>query len=98
VLPQALSEQWQVGLEQAKETLKRTMQQLARPAVIPLARQYRADRRFQMKRLDGVWASDMLDSRVNYLDGNRYGQVFSNGTFFAEIYLMARKADAGQAL
>ena len=32
------------------------------------------------------------------IDGNRYGQVFANGSYFAEMYPMARKADAGQAL
>jgi hypothetical protein len=35
---------------------------------------------------------------VKSLDGNRYSQVFSNITFFAKIYPMARKKDAGQAL
>jgi hypothetical protein len=65
---------------------------------MPSARRYRADRHFQTKRLDGKWATDTMDGRVKSLDGNRYGQVFSNGTFFAEIYPMARKKDAGQAL
>jgi hypothetical protein len=74
VSPEALSERWQIGLEQAKETLKRTTQRLARSAVMPLARRYRADRRFQTKRLDGMWASDTMDGRVKSLDGNRYGQ------------------------
>ncbi len=98
VSPEDLSERWQIGLEQARETLKQTTQRLARSAVMPLARRYRADRRFQKKRLDGMWASDTMDGRVKSLDGNRYGQVFSNGNFFAEIYPMQRKADAGLAL
>ncbi len=85
VSPEDISERWQIGLEQAKETLKRTTQRLARSAVMPLARRYRADRQFQTKRLDGMWASDTMDGRVKSLDGNRYGQVFSNGTFFAEV-------------
>jgi hypothetical protein len=98
VSPEDLSERWQIGLEQAKETLKRTTQRLARSAIMPLARRYRADRIFQRKILDGMWASDTMDGRVKSLDGNRYGQVFSNGTFFAEIYPMARKAVAVLAL
>jgi hypothetical protein len=53
---------------------------------------------FQTKRLVGKWASDTMDSRVKPLDGNQYAQVFSNGGFFAEVYPMARKADAGLAL
>jgi hypothetical protein len=38
------------------------------------------------------------DGRVKSLDGNRHGQVFANGSFFAEVHPMAWKADAGQAL
>ena len=98
VTPESFSEKWQIGLEVAKETIKRTTQRLSRSAVMPLARRYRADRHFQTKRLDGKWATDTMDGRVKSLDGNRYGQVFSNGTFFAEIYPMARKKDAGEAL
>ena len=45
-----------------------------------------------------MWATDTMDGHVNSLDGSRYAQVFSNGTYFAEIYLMANKAGAGQAL
>jgi hypothetical protein len=45
-----------------------------------------------------MWASDTMDGRVNSLDGNHYAQVVANGSFFAEIYPMATKADAGLAL
>jgi hypothetical protein len=51
---------------------------------------------FQTKRLAGKWASDTMDGRVK--DGNQYAQVFSDGGFCAEVYPMARKADAGLAL
>jgi hypothetical protein len=100
VSPEDLSERWQIGLEQSKETLKRTTQRVIQSAVLmPLARRYRADRMFQTKRLAGKWASDTMDGRVKLLDGNQeYAQVFSNGGFFAEFYPMARKADAGLAL
>jgi hypothetical protein len=53
---------------------------------------------FQTKGLAGKWASDTMDGRVKLLDGNQYAQVFSNGGFFAEVYPMACKADAGLAL
>jgi hypothetical protein len=98
VTPEDLSERWQIGLAQATETLKRTTQRLKRSAVMPLARRYRADRMFERKRLRGMWASDTMDGRVKSLDGNRYAQVFANGSFFAEIYPMATKASAGLAL
>jgi hypothetical protein len=98
VSPEDLSVRWQIGLEQSKETLKRMTQRVIRLTVMPLARRYRADRMFQTKRLAGKWASDTMDGRVKSLDGNQYTQVFSNGGFFAEVYPMARKADAGLAL
>jgi hypothetical protein len=65
---------------------------------MPLAREYRADRMFQTKRLAGKWASNTMDGRVKLLDGNQYAQVFSHGSFFAKVYPMVRKADAGLAL
>ena len=45
-----------------------------------------------------MWATDTMDRRVKSLDVNRYSQVFSNGTYFAEIYHIAEKDDAGQVL
>ena len=65
---------------------------------MPLARRYKVDRLFQTKRLTGMCATDTMDIRLKSLDGNQYAQVFSNGAYFSEIYPMAKKADAGQAL
>ena len=65
---------------------------------MPLARRYKSDRVFQTKRLTSMWAIDTMDLRVNSLDRNRYAKVFSDRTYFAEIYPMAKKADARQAL
>ena len=48
--------------------------------------------------LTKIWATDTMYRRVKYLDGKRYAQVFSNGTYFAEIYPMAKKDDAGKSL
>ena len=45
-----------------------------------------------------MWATDTMYGRVNLLDGNLYAQVFSNRTYFSEIYPMSKKADARQAL
>jgi hypothetical protein len=98
VSPKDLSKRWQNGLEQGKETLKKTTQQMVRSAVMPLARLYRADSVFHKKLTRGMWASDTMDGRVKLLDGNHYAQVFSNSNFFANVYPMARKADAGMAL
>ena len=65
---------------------------------MPLARRYKADILFQTKRLTVMWDTYNMDGRVQSLDRNKYSQVFSNGTYFAEIYPMSKKADTGQAL
>ena len=53
---------------------------------------------FQKKRLDGMWASETMDGQTKSLGGNIYSQLFYNGTFFDEIYPMARKSDTRIAL
>jgi hypothetical protein len=67
VSPEDLSEQWQIALEQSKETLKWTTQRVIQSAVIPLARRYHADRMFQTKRLAGKWVSNTMVGRVDIL-------------------------------
>ena len=32
-----------------------------------------------------LWANDIMDSQVKSLDGNRYDQVLTNHSFFAEV-------------
>ena len=43
-------------------------------------------------------STDTMDGQVKSLYRNWYAQVFSNGTYFAEIYPIEKKDDAGQAL
>ena len=83
VSPEGLSERWQIGIEQAIETISKTTQRLTRSGVIPLARRYKSDRVFHTKRLTGMWATDTMDGRVQSLDRNQYAQLFSNGTYFS---------------
>ena len=45
-----------------------------------------------------MWYTYTMDGQVKSLDRNRYAQVFSNRTYFAEIYPMVKKADAGQEM
>ena len=80
VSPEELSERWQIVIEQARDAISKTTQRLARSAAMPLARLYKVERVFRTKSLTNMWATDTMDVRVNYLDGNRYAQVFSNGT------------------
>ena len=64
VTPEDLSERWDIGLQQAKETLKGTTQKIVRSATMPLGRQYRSDRNFEKPRIRGDWSTDTLDGRV----------------------------------
>ena len=87
-----LSERWGIGLKQAKQTIKSTTQRGVRSALLPLSRCYRADRMFELKRLRQEMYTDTLDGRCKSLEGNRYGQVFANNSFFAAIYPMDTKS------
>ena len=98
VTPQSLSERWMIGLDTAKQTLEKTTQRLVRSAVLPLSRRYKADRIFQLPRLQGTWFSDTVDGRVKSKDGNKYAQIFANEAYFATIYPMDTKSKAGDAL
>ena len=93
-----LSERWGIGLKQAKQTVKATTQRGVRSALLPLSRRYRADRMFELKRLRQDMYTDTLDGRCKSMDGNRYGQVFANKSFFAAIYPMDTKSKCGDAL
>ena len=53
---------------------------------------------FNKKQLDKMWATDTMDGQTNFLDGNRYAQVFSTGDFSSEIYPKNRTSDASIAL
>ena len=98
VSAESLADRWMIGLEQAKLTLKNTTQRLVRSALLPLSRRYKADRIFQLPRLQGEWFTDTVDGHMKSKDGNQYGQIFANGSYFATIYPMKSKDMAGDAL
>ena len=98
VSPEELSEWWQIGLKQARETIAKKTQIFTCSDVMPLVRRYKSDRVFQTKSLTVMWAIDTMDGQVKSSDGNQYAQMFLNGTYFAEIYPMYKKADVELAL
>ena len=65
---------------------------------MPLERKYNVDRFFHTEIPTYMWATGTIYRRVKYLGGNQHAQVFSNGKYSDEIYPMAKKAGAGQAL
>ena len=87
-----------IGLDQAILTLKHTTQRFVRSALLPLSRRYKADRIHQLPRLRGEWFTDTVIGPCQSLDGNKYGQIFANEKFFATIYPMEKKSQAGEAL
>ena len=80
--PEELSDRWQIGIEQARDTITKTTQTITCSSVIPLVKRYKADRVFQTKIPTGMWDIYTMHGRVKYLYGNRYAHVFSNETYF----------------
>ena len=66
--------------------------------MLPLGRRYKSDQIYELPRLPGEWFTDTIHGRTVSRDGNNYGQVFSNHTYFSAIYPMDRKGKAGEAL
>ncbi len=96
--PEELSERWGLSIAQAALTLKATTRHLIRSALMPLARRYRADRMFQVNRLEGTWATDTMDMRCTSIHGERYCQVYANKEFFAEAYPIPKKSDCHETM
>ena len=51
--PEELSERWGISTDRARATLHATLQRSTRSALLPLARRYRADRRYEKPLLRG---------------------------------------------
>jgi hypothetical protein len=91
VTPEQISERWNIGLTQAKQTIKVTTQRGVRSAILPLSRRYRTDRMYNQKRLRGQrFYTDTLIGKYNSLTNNTCAQIFANESFFAKAYPMER--------
>ena len=95
VTPESLSERWGISIAAAKQTLKRTTQRFVLSALLPLSLRYRLDMIFDAKRLSSTWSTDTVDGQCKSLDGCRYAQIFANHGYFAKLYPMASKSQAG---
>ena len=60
IIAEDLAEKFCIGLERAKTTLRATRQRGTRSVILPISRRYRADRRFDVKRLEGKFVTDTL--------------------------------------
>lgn len=86
----ALSEVWNIGLKKASATLKATTQYMIRSAILPLGRRYRADRMYNVKRLQGKFATDTFFSPGVSLLGNTCAQIYSHKNGFSICYPLPR--------
>jgi hypothetical protein len=94
-----LSERWNIGLNQAKQTLKVTTQRGVISAILPVSRRYRTDRVYHQKKLQNQkFYTDTLFGRCKSISNNTCAQIFANESYFVKAYPMERKSLAGQAL
>ena len=85
-----LSERFAIGPKTARATLRATQQSGSRSAILPLARRYKADRRYQLHHLDGKFATNTFYSTQKSLTGNTCTQLFSHKCGFNAPYHMER--------
>ena len=83
---ESISELWGIGKSRAMATIDATTQNGTRSAILPLSRRYRADRRYNLKRLEGDFSTDSLYAEIKSLLGNKYAQIYSLRNGFTAIY------------
>jgi len=81
-----LADRWCIGPHRAQATLRATQQRGVRSAILPLARRYRADRMYNVKRLDGKFSTDTFYATVRSLRSEIGAQVYFHKVGFAAVY------------
>ncbi len=99
VTSENLSKRWNIGLNQAKQTLKVTTQRGVRSAILPVSQRYRTDRMcHQVKLRNQKFYTDTLFGQCKSISNNTCAQIFANQSYFVKAYPMEQKSMAGQAL
>ena len=78
VTEDVLAERFGISQKTARATLAATLQNGTRSAILPLSRRYKADRQYNLKRLDSKFATDTFYSNVRSLIGNNCTQIYSH--------------------
>ena len=86
---EALSELWHIGPKRAKSTIVATTQHGIRSAILPLSRRYRSDRMYNIKRLQGRFATDTFFADMTSLNSNTCCQIYSHKCGFMVCYPLA---------
>ena len=99
VTSENLSDRWNIGLRQARQTLQVTTQKGVRSAIMPLSRRYRTDLMYQQRKLrNQKFYTDTLIGKYKSLTNNTCMQIFANEAQFVKAYPMQSKGSAGAAL
>ena len=100
ITPEALVQNWGIGLEAAKRTVEATTQRVIRTtANASLSRRFRTnDRQLRYRRINTNVFTDTMQSGVISKRKNKYAQVFSTPFGWARAFPMQKKSDAHEAL
>ena len=95
-----IAEKLGIGIDRANHMLRVTRQRGTRSAILPLGRRYRADRMYDVKRLEGKFSTDTLYGKVVSLRGYKASQIYSHKCGFKVAYHMNRvnNETVGQSL
>ena len=98
VSPEELSEQRQIGLKHARETiLQNNTNNHSLRCNVP-SEAIQGGQSVPDKRLTGMRDTDTMEGRLKSLYGNLYAQVFSNGTYFADYIQWIRRLTRNRQL
>ena len=90
VTAEAIAENFLIGPDRAKQTLMATTQRGTRSAILPIARRYRADRMYNLPRLNAKFATDTLYADKKSIRSNIGSQIYSHKCGFNAAYHMQR--------
>lgn len=83
-----IAENWGIGPLRAKATLEATTQRGTRSAILPLSRRYKADRYYNVKRLNIKMATDTMYADTISINQHKYSQTYSAKCGFAATFPM----------
>ena len=90
VTAEAIAKNFLIGPDRAKQTLMATTQRGTRSAILPIARRYRADRMFNIPRLNAKFATDTLYADKKSIRSNIGSQIYSHKCGFNAAYHLRR--------
>ena len=87
---EVLPDRFGIEIECARSTLRATVQRGTRSAILPISRQYRADRQHTVKRLNGKFATDTILEKSMSLQGKVVSQMYSHKCGFNASYQITK--------